>query len=386
MIGYDRNKRSNFFHYSEIMRWKKQGWVSEEEFKTVDKKLMPRYEHTNFFIRAGLFLLTVVIISAGLGLCALFVSNVISESNFWFFSLLAAGVLFLLLQTIVIGQRNQFRSGMDDATLYSALLFMFIAFFLLFEDSLFDDELRASIFFLAFFSIPAVIYLDRLLVAITVLIIYGVSFIIINKLGELWAVPFIMMIISAALYVLSKKAGVKTTSKAVEQCWDIVLWIAITMFYVSGNCFVVIELSIELLKVEDASGVPFQWVFYVFTVVVPMLYIFFGLYKKQLSLLNIGLLAVAVSVMSIRYYHHLMTFEYALILGGMFLIAVAWLALRYWKNDNNGITLKPDEDTTDGLNLESLIVIQTLGTQTDSTESFEGGGGKFGGGGASGQF
>jgi uncharacterized membrane protein YgcG len=386
MIGYDRNKRNNFFHNSEIMRWKKQGWISDQEFKTVDEKLMPRYEHTNFFIRAGLFLLTVVIISAGLGLCTLFVSNIISESNGWFFSLLAAGVLFLLLQTLVIGKRNQFRSGMDDAALYSGLLFLFIAFILLFEDSLFDDELRASIFFLAFFSIPAVIYLDRLLVAITVLTIYGVSFIIINKLGGLWAVPFIMMIISAVLYAVSKKAGVKTTSKAVEQCWDIVLWIAIAMFYVSGNCFVVIELSIELLKVEDASGVPFQWVFYVFTVVVPMLYIFFGLYKKQLSLLNIGLLAVAVSVMSILYYHDVMTFEYTLILGGVVLIAVAWLALHYWKKDNNGITLKPDEDTIDGLNLESLIVIQTLGNQTDSAESFEGGGGEFGGGGASGQF
>ncbi|HNP18685.1 MAG TPA: hypothetical protein PKL31_09650 [Fulvivirga sp.] len=384
MIGYDRQKRANYFHFDEIGKWKKQGWISDAEYRMLDEKLMPRYDSTNFFIRIGLFLLTTVILSAGIGFGGLLVSGIISNSNAWFFCLMAAGGCITVLQKIVIEERNQFRSGMDDAALYGGLQFIFLAFFLLLEDIFFNDPLMISVFCFFFFLVPTRIYLDRLLTAITVFSAYAIFFFALDKLDGLWAAPFLMMAVSAIFYVASKKAIDNTKGLAHEECWWVVKWIAIVMFYAAGNCFVVIELSVELLGIADSSAVPFKWLFYIFTVLVPAAYIYFGLQKKHLALLNIGLLAVAVSVFSIRYYHNYVPIELILIIGGLFLIAIAWLALRYWKTDRKGITIKPDE-VADQLIVESLIIDQTLGVQ-DAPSGFEGGGGKFGGGGASGEF
>ena len=137
-----------------------------------------------------------------------------------------------------------------------------------------------------------------------------------------------------------------------EACWDIVLWLSMIVFYVAGNCFVVFEMSIEMLNMESVSAIPFQWFFYAFTVLTPILYIYIGLKKRNLAFLNIGLAAIAAGVMSIRYYHNFMAFEFAMIIGGLALIGVAWSALRYWRNDKHGITIKPDE-LENRLNVES---------------------------------
>ena len=150
MIGYNRDRLNNYFYLIQINQWKKQGWLSNEQYSAFEQKINPRYEETNLFIRSGLFLLTAVIISAALGFCALLFGELINNSNSWFFSLLAALINFTILQKIVINRRNQFRSGMDDAALYGGLLFTFISSFLLFENSIFNDPFLSSIFFFVF--------------------------------------------------------------------------------------------------------------------------------------------------------------------------------------------------------------------------------------------
>uniref|UniRef100_UPI00404B2C4F hypothetical protein n=1 Tax=Fulvivirga sp. TaxID=1931237 RepID=UPI00404B2C4F len=87
----------------------------------------------------------------------------------------------------------------------------------------------------------------------------------------------------------------------------------------------------------------------------------------------------------VRYYHSIMPIEYALILGGAIILGIVWLALKFWQEDKLGVTTKADEDLDSGLKIESLVLDQTFG-KIDSTNTFSGEGGKFGGGGASGNF
>jgi hypothetical protein len=386
MLGYNKQKRANFFHIEVVEKWRNRKWITDQEFKNLSDKLMPRYEHSNIFVNIGLFILTVIIISAGLGLIVLLFHDAIDFDNFWFSSLLTASLLFFLLQKFVIGDKNQFRTGADDAMLYASMLFAFGFFFFLFEDSIFDSGISVSLFFIIFFGVPAVIYLDRLLTAMTVFSLLAFLFFLLFKLGNTAAmfIPFVMMVISAAGYFISTKKMLTAKNKAIEECIEIIYWISIGVFYLSGNYWVVIELSNEL-GLGSAFPLPIQLFLYAFTIVVPLLYIYFGLKRKEMSLLNAGLGAVAISVLTIRYYHQLLSIEYALILGGMVLLGVAYAAMKYWAIERNGITLEPDEDVDSGLKLESLIIAESFG-KSEVDSGFEGQGGEFGGGGASGDF
>jgi hypothetical protein len=386
MLGYNKQKRSNFFHIDVVKKWKNRMWITDQDFDTLSNKLIPRYEHSNIFVNIGLFILTVIIISAGLGFFGLLFNELIDFDNFWFSSLFTASLLFFLLQKIVIDGKNQFRTGADDAMLYAIMLFAFGFFFFLFEDSIYDSEISVSLFFIIFFGAPAFIYLDRLLTAMTVFSLLAFLFFLLFKLGNTAAmfIPFVMMVISAAGYFISTKKMLTAKNKAIEECIEIIYWIAIGVFYLSGNYWVVIELSHEL-GLGSAFPLPIRLFLYAFTIVVPLLYIYFGLKRKEMSLLNAGLGAVAISVLTIRYYHQLLSIEYALILGGLVLLGVAYAAMKYWVNERNGITLEPDEDVDSGLKLESLIIAESFG-KSDVDTGFEGQGGEFGGGGASGDF
>lgn len=385
MLGYDKQRRHHYFHFLEVKRWGKLKWVEDEALEKLITALNPRYEPTNLFVSIGLFILTCIIISAGIGFAALIFIDVIDSNSSWFLSLIGALLLLFVLQKFVINERHQFRSGADEATLYSSLLFFHLTFFLLFEN-LFDSTLFISSFYFILLGVPAYIYKDRLLTAGAYLSLFALVFFSAYNIGGIMTllIPFLLLGLSFFGFKLSDKKINASTDHASEQCWEVVNWISIAMFYTGGNYLVVMELSQEL-GLADAFPVFVRIIFMILTAAIPLSYIYFGLIKRNLALLNIGLIAVALSVMTVRYYHSIMPIEYALILGGAIILGIVWLALKFWQEDKLGVTAKADEDLDSGLKIESLVLDQTFG-KIDSTNTFSGEGGRFGGGGASGNF
>lgn len=386
MLGYNKQKQANYFHFIELSKWKKRNWISEEAFGELIEKINPRYKQTNIFLNIGLFLLTSVIVSSSVGLLSLFTFELFDFENIWFPSLLAGSLMILALQRIVIDDKDQFRTGADDATLYYALGFFFTALFVLLEAHLFQEDLFISGFFVICFAVPAYIYTDRLLSAAATISLVAFIIILFFKLGTGVALflPFILMISSALGYLITHKNIRTSKSVAIQECLEVINWLSISLFYCAGNYLVVTELG-KTLGLESSFPLVIQWFFYFFTVAIPISYIYFGLRRKELALINIGLLALAIGVYTLGHYHYTMSIELALIGGGAFLIAVAWVALKYWSTDKAGISVKPDESTSDGMIIESLVINQTFSNSgTDS--SFSGEGGEFGGGGASGSF
>ncbi|MTI39596.1 hypothetical protein [Fulvivirga lutimaris] len=385
MLGYDKQRRDNYFHFLEVKRWGKLKWIDDEALDKLITALSPRYEPTNLFVSIGLFILTCIIISAGVGFASLIFIEVIDSNSGWFLSLVGALILLFVLQKFVINEKHQFGSGADEATLYSCLGFFHLTFILLFEN-LFDSALFISIFYFILLGVPAFIYKDRLLTAGAHLALFAVVFFLAYNIGGIMTllIPFLLMGLSFFGFTFSEKRIVSSTDQATEQCWEVINWISIAMFYLSGNYLVVMELSKEL-GLADAFPFFVKILFMILTAAIPIAYIYFGLIIRNLALLNIGLIAVALSVMTVRYYHEVMPIEYALILGGAIILGIVWLALRFWKEDKLGVTAKADEDLDSGLKIESLVLDQTFG-KIDSTNTFSGEGGKFGGGGASGNF
>jgi uncharacterized membrane protein YgcG len=203
-------------------------------------------------------------------------------------------------------------------------------------------------------------------------------------------VPFVMILLFIPLYCYSKKLGQRSHLAAWNNNLILVEGISLIVIYLSGNYLVVRELSIELmgLALEDGEDIPFAIVFYALTVIIPITFLYFGLRKKDVVLLRVSLILIAFSVFTFKYYYGFGHPEITLTVAGAVLTIASVLLLNYLKVTRHGYTRENllSEKWGD-TNLQAFIVSQTMGgNQVTPEQGFEGGGGDFGGGGASGKF
>ena len=145
------------------------------------------------------------------------------------------------------------------------------------------------------------------------------------------------------------------------------------------------------LELMDGQDIPLAFFFYLFTALVPLLYVFYALKNKDKILLWSGLLLIALSALTFRNYFSLGHPEVILTLAGTLMILAAYFSIRYLKENRYGITDKEDEDDNNVMrsNAEALIVAQSFSKLPGAPPSDNGpeaGGGDFGGAGAGGKF
>jgi hypothetical protein len=144
------------------------------------------------------------------------------------------------------------------------------------------------------------------------------------------------------------------------------------------------------LYLKEGESIPGGWIFWIPTVLLPFIYIFKGIQRKDIILLRTGLLFIAAIICTIRYYHHLAPLEVAMTIGGLIMVLIAYAITKYLTPAKHGFThAEPNDPRLAGLlQLESLVVTQsfhqTTGTETDKHLDF--GGGSGGGGGSTGNF
>ena len=165
----------------------------------------------------------------------------------------------------------------------------------------------------------------------------------------------------------------------------------LVLIYAAGNYLVVRELSVSMmdLLIEPGEDIPFAFLFYFFTIAIPVAYLWAGIQRKDTVLLRVGLVTLAFSVFTFKYYYSFGHPEITLILSGIISILVAVLLMRYLKDSRKGFTSKNLVTSAwANLNVEAFIISQTMGgNQPEKVEAKEmGGGGRMGGGGASTSF
>ena len=166
---------------------------------------------------------------------------------------------------------------------------------------------------------------------------------------------------------------------------------ALVCFYAAGNYYVVREASIAMfnLDLKEGQDIPFGWLFWIFTIAIPLLYITRGIQKKDAVLLRTGLLLVAAVIFTVRYYYHLLPAETAMVAGGILFIGIAYTLIKYLHEPKYGFTHKEQNDAffMDKLQVESLVIAQTFsGPALPADTGTQFGGGSGSGGGASGEF
>ncbi len=388
MIAYNNSGLENRRNLREAAEAERENLISAEEHADIRRAFKDPFYSPPFFARLGFFVLTCICISFGLGFFAA-LTSFDSASNFVIQTFLAAITCFGALEWL-IRNKQHLRSGVDDAFLYVAFgLAIGGCFLIQFNMS---PILQWSLF-LILASACVVRYADRLMALIALGSLLLLAFFTGLKIGPVGKalLPFILMLISAIVYSTINACDRKKSLRNYRPVFSLLKTSALICLYVAGNYFVVREANSQMS--ENPSGpspeIPFAWFFWVITIGLPAFFIWLGLKRKERFFLVTGLILIAATVFTIRYYHGFLAPEWAMLLGGLFLLAVAAATMKYLKSAKNGITAaKQGPDPLAGLaQIEALIIDETLSPVAMSPEPrVVFGGGSGGGGGAGGQF
>jgi uncharacterized membrane protein YgcG len=369
--------------------WLKSDVITPAQAGEIGKAYPCGFYHPNLIIRITLFIATWIGVGGVAGLFFLMLDGA-SENAISFLCIIYGGLSILVLDRQLIQSGNHYKSGVTEAILYQALGFIIGGIGGLTD---FNEHiiLLACIFC---FTAAAIRYHDLVLTASAIAVFCYFIFYELYELGDAFkqVISLVMMVISIPLYFFFRRIKQKPDWFLWENCILVAECAALIIFYLSGNYMVVRELSIELMNLNLAADeeIPLAFLFYGLTALVPGIYIYWGIVTKNSVLLRVGLVALAFSVFTFKYYFSPELNAFRLTILGTIVIGIDLLLMRYLKEPKAGFTR--DQILTNALantNAEAFIISQTMGghqQQPEQTQQSEGGGGSFGGGGASGSF
>jgi hypothetical protein len=389
MIAYNHTSLDNLLINEEVELAFNHNLISKEEGDAIEKTYPVNLYSPNLFIRIGLFLLTIVIVLMFYGLFLLFsISG--SEKNWGIITFIFSLITYATLEFIVWDKKH-YRSGIDDALLWLSLGLAEGAVNLLFPSISLLSQFILIFIITSYFLLR---FGNVIMGGFSFLALLAMVFYSVLPLGTIakTAMPFLLMAISFSVYWLVKRSKNKNRLRHYKRCCTVIEILALITLYAACNYFVVREVSNTMfdLHLKEGESVPGGWIFWIPTILLPVVYIFKGIQKRNVILLRAGLILVAAVVFTIRYYYHVAPLEIAMSIGGVVMILIAYFITKYLTPPRHGFThAEPNDPQLTGLlHLESLVVTQTF-HQTKVPEAdkhFDFGGGSSGGGGATGNF
>ena len=329
------------------------------------------------FVRFGLFLFTGLCILFSIVFASWITGNIDSSDNGWGGLLIFFGVALTALNEFLIRERRWYRQGSDNALCYGSIICTVLGIGLIAN---IESQLIYSVLFLFILTIATIRYGDPLLAfgAFYALILSFIYAFDANGISTL-TIPFACAILSFTVYFFSKTALKNDELFYWEDCFNVLEIAGLVVFYGSINYFVVAK----LLRTNPAGGIPtpYNYIFIILTAIVPFIYFRLGIQTKDRILWILGGLGIVVSILTYRFYFSILPIEWALTMGGMALLILAFFLLKFLKTSRNGFSYHPERGKTSFI--ESLIVNQFLPHTPTSDNKIEFGGGDFGGGGAS---
>jgi len=385
MIAYNEQWLNNQLVRDEADSAFDKSCISKTEKEQVYTAYPVGFYKPHFFVRVGLFVLTAIIVAFSVGFFSLFLLDHIDQAGgfFVFFGLIIYGALEFMVR------KKHYKSGVDDALMWMAAGNVIGGLNGLIDLSSQTNAIIICITALYLFAR----FTNAIMGAIAGLALLAVIFFSVARFGPMAKAitPFIIMICSALMYLFAKR---QLKTKQWKHHANGILLLSVTglvCLYAAGNYFVVREASVAMfnLNLKEGEDIPFGWLFWIFTMALPVLYMARGIQKKDAVLLRVGLLLVAALVGTVRYYYHLLPVEMAMVLAGIICTGVAYGLIRYLRQPKYGFTHEEQNDGffMDKLQVESLVIAQTFsGPSLPADSGTQFGGGSGGGGGATGQF
>lgn len=385
MIAYNTLSLDNIAILSEAAKAQKRQLLMANEFEAI-KAAHPANLYTpNLFIRIGLFLATFVIGLMSLGLLTLIFGGIAdSDTGIAIVFIIFSFVLYGFLE-FFIRDKKHYRSGVDDALMWGAI--SIFGGTLLFYFSM--SELQGSLTILVLSLFATIRFANSVMAAVVFLSFLSVLFFAITPFGTIAKIilPFVIMIISAAIYWLAHSKRNDHDWRHYRNCILVIEFLSLITTYLAVNYFVVRELSIAMFNLPENATITGGVFFWITTFLIPAIYIWRALQTKDALLLRTGLLLVAGAVFTFRAYFSIAPVEQVMTVAGIIIVLSTYFIIKYLRKPRRGIIDKPsDESSDDNLHLEALVVSETFKPETVVDQAFKFGGGTTGGGGASSNF
>jgi hypothetical protein len=395
MIIYNKIWLVNLQLHNSAKMQQQAGNISIEELKKIVAAFPVGFYQPGIFARAGFFILTCIGISFSSALLTLIMMDAHIADRFGWPIFL--GICCYIVLEIMVKSNHYFRSGIDEALLYSAggLLAGGIIWMIL------DMHIsnNTSGILISISTCLLAIYLtlrfaDTLTSAISGAAFLAFVFFTWQNLGSfgMATMPFVMMIASAALYFLIKRISKTPQAIYYEHCILISKIIGLLGLYAAGNYYVVQQLSNELnhIPADVNKPIPFGFMFWIWTMLLPLVYVAIGIRNKKLMFIRLGLILVAASVATFRNYCHLLPPEVMLTIAGLLVLGLIYALIKYLKTPKHGFTYQDidNSESAGNIQLESLVIGETMSRIPSAPEAPKDifGGGSAGGGGTSGNF
>jgi hypothetical protein len=388
MISYNKTWLLNSRLLNEVEKDFKHGLITDTEFTVFKEKYPVGFYTPNLLIRIGLFILTCFVVGFANGLLSLMaMSSGVIESFGW---LLFLGLLSYLALELMIREKHHYRSGVDDALLFlSACLFVGSFGMLLLRgyNDMYYVWMSALVFLLTTYL--TLRFADMLMALACTASFFAFIFFSWTKIVPgLTTVPFIMMLVSGFTYWLVYAYSKRKEYVIYENCFIVSQIVSLTALYAAGNFYIVQTLSNEMIG--QAKPIAFGTIFWLWTIMLPFVYLWFGIKKKDVILLRTGLLLIVVAAITFRTYYHILPLDVTLTIVGAIILGIVYALMKYLKTPKHGFTYKQLDDAhmMDHLKIESLLVAETFANTptAPANKGVEFGGGDFGGGGSSGGF
>jgi uncharacterized membrane protein YgcG len=373
----------------ETKRWFKHGLIRAEQLTSIREVYPSGFYHPNFIIRILLFVATILALSGITGLFGLMIAD--SGEKLMLTGCIVYGILsFFVLDIIFISTQKHYKSGVTEALLYHACGFVIVGVAWMGD---FDNIFLTLFVCFIVFSFAGFRYLDLLTTLAALICFGGLIFYELALAGEIYkqTIPFVFIAIFTPIYFACRK--LKTVPGYSIWINNLIVMEAFCLIvvYAAGNYLVVRELSVSMMNLDLSQGddIPFAFLFYAFTVSIPLAYLFFGIKEKDVVLLRVSLLALAFSVFTFKYYYGFGHPEISLTVAGIVLTGIALILMNYLKIMRNGYTRENLlTEKWGSANIQAMLISQTMGGNEVTTvdNDFKGGGGEFGGGGASGEY
>ncbi len=388
MIAYNNQWLDNVVIQEELLDACNKNFISKEEKETTEKLYADGFYTPNIFIRIGLFILTVVIVSFSMGLVSLVLlssakNDTIFASLLILFGSIAYGVLELMVQ-----HKHHYKSGVDDALLWMSGICIVSGLNVVATISITANSIIIFVIVLYFL----LRFANALMGVLVTLSLLAIAFLSYSKCGDIAkaTTPFLLMLLAAGIYFFANNLSRKISLRHYKNGLILIQIVSLIAVYTVVNYFVVREASIAMfnLDLKEGEGIPLGGLFWFFTFFIPVVYIARGIQKKEVVLLRVGLLLVAAIVFTVRYYHTMLPLEIAMTAGGLILTAVAYALIQFLKQPQYGFTYEAlaDKHLSDKINIEALVIAETFAASQPGDNSNGFGGGSFGGGGASSDF
>lgn len=385
MIAVNKGLLDNTVLVEEAKNLKNSDFITKEQLKQITLRFPGLKQQHNLLIRIGFFLLGCILYSSILGTISL-VSLVVLESNYSLLLFIYALIGFVGCE--FLAKQNYFGHGLDDAFILGAQSCLFFSIGMATEEPLVVFIAMAVVGFGCCLR-----YLNTLSALISCIGVVGFfsDLIIEFEMVDKALLPFSMLFLAVIIYFLYAKL-VKTAAAYYSNSLLVIQSFALILGYASMNYMVVRELSEVLmdLVIKPGSDIPFAFLFYGLTFLIPLFYITYSLFKKDKLMLLIGFIALGFSFYTIRFYYAVLPLEVALILAGTLLFALAYFSIQKLKNNTSGITFMPDRNANSAVlsNLEAVIANSQVSLKgmpaTEQKMPFGGGG--FSGGGSGGSY